>query len=389
MEWVCPQPASASTVGADGTAPDPGCGVVSVMRLNELFVLAHRLGDGTHGVVSAAELRLAGADPDTVKAAVHRHWNRSLRGIYVPHRDPLTPAELGHVAVKHAGPGAVLTGLLAARAVGLRWVPDVPGAMVLVAGEVRRRGSEGVVLVRRCAGLDQLETTLWEGLHVAPVAQVVVDSAHQVLAWRRTELLDAPARYRSAWLEERCLRDVRGLLLGAVTDGRCTTEAVLAVLDAGAVAGTALTRRACRDAQAGAVSPPEAELVDGLLSYGVPFFCNVEVWRGDVLLGVLDVWLEGTGVGGEMDSKAFHAEADLLDATLLRHSGLSRAGLELCHITPKRYRADPSAFHRTLFGAVSERRQRGLGDPQDLRFVPRGPRLQGPKGVLPPYRRVA
>src|SRR4051812_3270847 len=289
------------------------------MRSDELDALATVLGASSAGVLTAPRLRLAGADPDAGKAAVRTRWQAPVQGVYVPHREELSPCELGHVAVAHAGPGAVLTGLMAARILGLRWVPDLAGAMVLVAPEVRRSSSQGLVLVRRCARLTCLETTEWEGLLVAPVAQVVVDACRQSLAARRAGL-DGPTTLRQrAWFEQQSLRDIRGLVLGAVADERCTLEELEAVLSAGSMHDSALIRRACRDAARGAASPPEAELVDDLLEYGVPFLCNVELWDGHTLVAVLDAYLLGTAVGAELDSEEVHAEADALDATLQRH----------------------------------------------------------------------
>lgn len=356
------------------------------MRMEELFELARQLGAERRGVVTAAQLRLAGADPDTVKAARRRHWQTPVRGIYVPHRRELSAPELAHVAVAHAGPGSVVTGLVAARALQMRWVPELVGVMVLVAPHLRRRGSEGLVLVRRCTALPGLVTSTWEGVLLAPPARIVADACHQVLAVRAAELGERPSRMRRSRHDARCLREIRGLVLGAVADGHCSAQELLAVVDDGPMRGSALVRRACHDALRGAASPPEAELVDGLLAYGVPFYCNVELWDGDVLVAVLDVYLAGTGVGGEMDSKEVHAAADLLDLTLLRHGRVERYGVKLCHVTPSRYRANPVAFHEELFEAVLARQAGALGDPVGLRLVPRGPLLCGPRRGRPPYR---
>src|SRR6478672_5443550 len=139
------------------------------MRRDELDALATAICPPAARVVTAPRLRLAGADPDAVKAALRTRWQAPVQGVYVMHRNELTPVELGHVAVAHAGPGAVLTGILAAQVLRLRWVPALAGAMVLVGPEVRRRSSEGLVLVRRCASLSHLATTEWAGLLVAPV----------------------------------------------------------------------------------------------------------------------------------------------------------------------------------------------------------------------------
>ncbi|MEX2288774.1 MAG: hypothetical protein WD794_00415 [Mycobacteriales bacterium] len=172
------------------------------------------------------------------------------------------------------------------------------------------------------------------------------------------------------------LRDVRGLVLGAVADGHAGIPDLLALLDAGAVARTAWARRAVRDAQRGAASPPEAELVDGLIGCGHPFYVNPEVRLHGRFAGYLDVYLVGTGVGAEMDSKERHGEQEQLDDTLGRHESATNAGLSLVHVIPTRYRADPAAFHARLFAAVSDRRLRGLGEPAGLEVVPRGPLLR-------------
>ena len=355
------------------------------MRIDELLALASELGRERGGVVLASQLRLAGADPDTVRLAIRTRWQVPVRGVYVLHRRGLDDLELAHVALAHAGPQAVLTGALVARAAGLRWLPDLPGAMVLVPAQVRRRGSEGLVLVRRCADLDLLGVRDVNGLSTAPMAQVVVDTCRQLLAVRKASLGERPsARYRRVW-EERLLRDIRGVVLGAVADRHCTADEVLARVEAGAMRDSRLLRRACIDAQRGAVSPPEAEVVDGLLAEGVPFYCNVEVWKGNVLVAVLDVYLVGTGVGGEVEGEEAHRTESLLDLTLQRHAKVERVELRLCHATPRRYRADPTAFHEQLFHEARGRLARGLGDPAGLRFVPRGPLLYRPREGAPPY----
>lgn len=355
------------------------------MRIDDLLALAAELGRPRGGVVLAADLRRAGADPDTVRQAIRTRWQVPVRGVYVLHRDPLTDAELGQVALAHAGPQAVLTGGLVARRAGMRWLPELPGAMALVPAHVRRRGSEGVVLIRRCADLDTLDVRVVDGMPVVPVEQAVVDTCRQLIAVRQTSLGAASsARYRTLW-EDFLLRDIRGVVLGAVADKHCSVDQVLARVDAGAMRDSRLVRRACLDAQRGAVSPPEAELVDSLLEAGVPFSCNVEVWRGDVLVAVLDVYLVGTGVGGEMESEEAHGESSLLDATLLRHARVERAGITLRHITPRRHRADPAAFRDELVATARERIARGLGDPPGVRLVPRGPLLYRPRDGRPPY----
>lgn len=321
-----------------------------------------RLGSSSYGVVSAHELRAAKIDASVVPRLVSNGtWTQLWRGMYLTASHPPGPmvqaqAELKHAGLRHAdapaAPRPVLTGLAGARALGLRWVPDGGRVQVLVGPEVHRRSNDHV-LVRRAADLAELPTWTWGGMPVAEAPRLAVDAARECSS----------------------LRDVRGLVLGAVADRWADADQLLALLDAGAVGGTAHARRAVRDAQRGAASPPEAELVDDLLGWGRPFYVNPEVRLHGRLIGFLDVYVVGTGVGAEMDSQERHGEQESLDDTLGRHEHASRNGLTLVHVTPTRYRAAPDAFRARLVAAVQERRERGLGEPAGLEVIPRGPLL--------------
>lgn len=345
------------------------------MRFDELDDLARRVP--SHPVVSAADLTALGADPDAVQAALGR-WQVPARGIYVTTEAPVVGHLLARVAHKRGGPSSVVSGLVAARHLGLRWVPDLPGAVVLVEPERRRRSVPDAVLVWRTREHARLETTDWDGVPVAPVARVVVDAARQVVRHHRRRLGASASPEVRRRVADLCLREVRGLVLGAVADGRCSADDVRLALGAGSVRDAATIRRACLDADRGAASPPEAELVDGLLDRGVPFWCNVELWRGGRLLAVVDVWLVGTGVGAEVDSEEAHGSPGDLDATLQRHRVLTSVGAELLHVTPTRYRGAPERFHDELLAAAAARVRKGLGDPPGVELRPRGPLLGVP-----------
>jgi hypothetical protein len=330
------------------------------MRTYEVVRRAERLGRDSYGVVTAGELRRAGVDRKVVERLVRSgRWTRLWRGTYVVDGHRPGPLVLAHAAVKHAAPASgtdlplpVVTGLAGARAVGMRWIPSSARVQVLVGKEVRRRSNDHV-LVRRAHDLAAVPTWRWGGLAVADPARLVVDGARECHS----------------------LRDVRGLVLGAVADGLTSAAQVLDVLAQGAVGGTAWCRRAARDAADGAASPPEAELVDDLHGCGHPFYVNPDVHVQGRFVGRFDVYLVGTGVGGEIDSRERHEQADLLDQTLLRHERAHASGLSLVHVTPTRFRADPAAFTARLLAAVAERRRQGLREPDGLVVTPRGPLL--------------
>ena len=295
-----------------------------------------------------------------------------LDGIYVVGREPYDDRVRMHVAARWAGDGAVLTGLWVARLLRLPWAPEGGKCLVRIDARYKRRGSEGFVAICRTVDLEGIAYTEFEGLRLAAPAQTVIDSCRQL----HSEGLRSP---------ELCLRDVRGLVLGALAAKRCSTADLESVLGMGSVRHTADARRALSDAKRGAASPPEAEVVDELLRYGVPFYCNVEVYVDGLLLAVLDFYLVGTGVGGEMDSKQEHEADQKLDATLIRHKRLEAFDFDIHHITPGRYRGNPRAFMSTLFSAARDRLARGLGDPSGVELRPRGPLLCGPRSSLTPY----
>lgn len=307
------------------------------------------------GIVRVRDLRAGGAsDKDVAAARARGDLVRALRGIDVLPGVQLVGDVRARVALRHAGDGSVLTGLWAAKERGFRWVPDTSTITVLVEPERRRQSYEEWVRVRRCGNLSQLDVQSVRGLPVAPDAQIVVDASRELTS----------------------LRDVRGLVLGAVADGRCSAQEIRAAMGRGRASGTRHTRRACIDAERGATSPPEAELGDALLGLGRPFYLNCEVWIDDELLGKPDAYLVGTGVGGEMDSRERHEAVDLLDATLERDRRfVRRGGLSLEHVTPTRFRASPSAFVQRMFDEADRRLALGLTEPAGLRLVPHGPLL--------------
>ncbi len=325
------------------------------MRQEDMKLLVQRLGEDTFGVVVALALRLAGATLDDIARLVEAGWlNRPVRGVYVPKDVPLTVPVTLHIALAHAGAGSVVTGLTAARLLQLRWVPASSEVLMLVPKDRRRRGTESFVRVRRCVWFDELKTITMYGVAVAPIPVLVVDGGREL----------------------RTLQDVRGLVLGAVADQRCSVEELRAILERSASAGTALVRRACVDAERGAASPPEAELADEMVGKGIPFYVNCEIWLNGVLLGVADVWLVGRGVGGELDSREWHGTEDALDATLRRHGRFEAAGLSLEHATPTTYRKDPAGFVARMVAEADRRDALGLREPAGLVLKPRGPLLR-------------
>ena len=306
------------------------------------------LGRRTDGAVCATELRAAGVTLDVADREVRAgRWQRVARGVYVLHDRPLGPADLARAGHAYARAPCVVTGLVAVHLLGLRWLPVAERVHVLV-DDLLRRPSSGLVDVRRAAVLSEVPSWSRSGVRVAAPERAVVDAA---LACRQ-------------------LRDVRGVVLGAVED-RWASFADLAVMLAQRRRnGSALVRRALVDAERGCASPPEAELVDALVGCRRPFLVNPDVWRDGRYLGRPDVWLLGTDVGGEVDSVERHGSAEDTESTYDRHERFQTAGLQLVHLSVRRIRGDPG-------DAAAHLLARGVGRvaPSGLVVRPRGPVL--------------
>ena len=299
-------------------------------------------------VLTPELLRAQGYSADLAeKAAADGDWQRGAGGIYLPHSRPATDMDLVAVAREHLGPQHLVTGLVVLRALNLRWLPADPQLHALVPANVERAGGR-LIRVTRTSCYDGIETWVRYGSKFVTAERAVVDAARA----------------------QSNLRDVRGVVLGAVADRWATPDELLEILARGQRNGSALTRRAIRDAERGCASPPEAELVDALVGKGVPFYVNAKIYLGDVLLGSPDVWLVGRGVGGEVESVEWHGDDDQTESTYDRHERMTAPGLELVHLSVRRVRKDVEEAATHLLSTTP------VVEPPGLRVVPRGPLLR-------------
>lgn len=266
-----------------------------------------------------------------------------------------TDAQLVAAARAHAGDDLVVTGLLACRLLGLADVPD-DGAVDVLVEAARRRVSTRHVRVHSTRRLPRY----WihsSGARIADPHRAVVDAARDLTS----------------------LRDVRALVLGALSRRWCGLDELRAELEAGPRRGTALCRRALRDWEAGAWSAPEAEVADvaaaavreGRLP---PYLLNPTLLVGGVVVGQPDGWFRGLGLGWEVDSRRHHGEDDTFDATLARHDRFGGHGLQLLHVTPRRARLMGPAYADVLAAAAQARRAAAQPEPPGLVVRPFDPR---------------
>jgi hypothetical protein len=276
-------------------------------------------------------------------------WQCLARGVYVIHDGPISDLTYGHAGAAYAGPTGIVSGLVPLRMLGLRWLPAVENVRVLVPDQVRRPDSKRVCLTRT-TGLGELTTWSRGGLRLAPPDRAMIDAAR--------DLSD--------------LREIRGIVLGGVADKHASVADLRCILDAGQRNGSALTRRAIGDAERGCASPPEAELVDGLIGCGEPFLVNPEVWYGDILVGQPDVHFLGRAGTGEVESVERHGSLEDRESTYDRHERWVAYGCEPTHLSVRRIRADVGEAARHLLSQVRD----SAPWPSGLRVVPRGPVLR-------------
>lgn len=305
-------------------------------------------------LLTRAHLAAAGLDTDVALRAVRRGtWSVVLPGAWSRRGGEVTRRERQEAALELLGDGAALTGPDACAAYGMRDVPDGPVA-VLVPHAVRRDLGPEVRVVRTTADVPVLQMN---GLPTVAPVRAVVDAS-----WQQP------------------LRPVRALLLAAVADCWVDLTELQQLVDAGPRRGSAFVQRAIVDAHRGARAAPEAELADvlvGAVRRGQlpPFLLNPELLLDGEPVVTPDAYLVGLGVGGEMDSVRHHGSATALDSTLLRHGRAARAGIELHHITPARFRAAPQAYVDQLREAVGVRRRLASPEPPGLEVVRHGPLL--------------
>jgi hypothetical protein len=308
-----------------------------------------------HDVIACWQLTAARCDRElaTREVAAGR-WQRPAPGVYYAFAGEPTLLQQAWCAQLVGGPKCVVSGALACHLLGIADAPGT-GAVLLVAADCQRKGWPGYV-TRRTSRLPQPIDR--EGLRLAAPVRAVIDATRQVSD----------------------LRDARALVCAAINGKHTTYDELVAERRAEYSRGLRLLGHALDDWAAGARSAPEAEMADALrieVAGGrmPPFLLNPEVYAGAVLLGSLDVYVPGCSLGAENDSVRHHGSSDALDATLVRHKTITHHGIELEHVTPTRFRRNPSAW-AAMFAALADER-RGLGDPPGLRIEPVGPLQDG------------
>ncbi|MCU1691983.1 MAG: hypothetical protein JWM64_1074 [Frankiales bacterium] len=285
------------------------------------------------GVVTRQQLLAAGADRTLFDREVRAgRWTRPFPGVALTAPSP-TQVQLARAGLAAAGPGAAITGLTACRLHRLRDVPEGGPVDLLVPVRQRLQVPDGVRLRRT---QHDVVVERWDDLRLVGPDQAVTDAA-----------LRLPGR-----------RDVRALVLAAVADGRVALPRLQALLDCAPQRGSGHLRHALVDAQRGAVSAPEAEVVDLLLPVArrlrLELLVNADVLLDGRLVGRVDALLPALGLGVEVDSVRHHGSGADLEATLRRHERFAAVGLRLLHVTPWSVRTTPHDVVARVRAAIGQ-----------------------------------
>jgi len=258
-------------------------------------------------------------------------WQRVLPGVVVMHSGRPTRRERIEAALMYAGPDAQLTGVEACRERGLRRLPADSGVHVLVPAE-RRPSSCGLVTVERTT---RPPRPVWcGGLPCAPLVRAGLDAA------RRMRQVD----------------DVRAMLSELVQRELCRPEDLMAELNAGCKAGSALPRAVLRELLVGVRSVAEAWALAVWRRSGLPELTwNVPVHDANGrLLAVPDGWLDSVALAWEIDSYEWHLAPADYARTVKRNSRLAAAGVVVVPTLPSSLRDEPDVVALELRAAYEQ-----------------------------------
>jgi hypothetical protein len=246
-------------------------------------------------------------------------WQRIAPGVILLGPGPPTRTQLVTSALRHAGPGAIVTGWDALHAHGMS-TPAGPGDVHLLVPHNRQLRNPPRVLVERTTRLP--EPLLCKGFPVAPLLRATVDTARRLSA--------APA--------------VRALVAEVVNRGRVAPAELRRELDAGSSRGAALPRQILAEVSAGVASVAEAWARRLIHRCGLPRpRWNVPIRAPDgVLLTIADAWWDDVAMVWDLDAYQFRQPPDAYAESRRRAARLTAAGIIVVHTAAGDLRDDPA-----------------------------------------------
>lgn len=293
------------------------------------------------GFITRTQALEAGMSKAALRHAIRPDgpWQRVAPGVYATFTGTLTQRQLLRAALLSAGPDAMLSGVVACRAHGMRYVPEAAVPLVLVPHR-QRAASTSLAAVRRVARMPRARTV--SGLAVAPVERAVVDALRHA-----PPIVAAPS-----------LRDTRALVCESVQRHLTTPERLSAEVAAAPRNGTALLRQALADVTAGCWSAPECEIRDLAHSSHLLPDPVVNTPLPDLDDVTPDGWWREARLAYEVDSVEHHRYGLSPEHTQRRHARMASVGWRVMPISPRRIRTDPKGLLREMEAAYL----RGLAD---------------------------
>jgi hypothetical protein len=279
------------------------------------------------GLARRGQLLAGGVSPSALRWHLGRRWRLVLPAVVATFTGELSPHQHLVAGQLLAGPEAVLSGPSAAAWHGvLAATTDGVVHLQVPAHLAARR--HGFVSVRRTTRPD-LAAWVRGPLRVASPARAVVDAARQARS---------PAQ-------------CRGVMIEAVQRRLVRLRDLRHELESGPVRGRALPRLALAEAESGAWSVPEADLV-GVLS-GSRILPHVVanpllVTASGERLPTPDAWIDEVGLAIQVHSRRYHAGPQEWDTTVMVDGRLTEQGIVVLAVTPARLSTDPDGVLRRV-----------------------------------------
>ena len=288
--------AMTSTTCALGAAP-------RVFRVRDLERL---------GVSQSSSYRRARADGP---------WCRLLPGIVLTAPGPPTTDDLIEAALLRAGPGAMVTGMHAARLHGLKTPPSDAPVHILIPHHRKLQNHAGVRFERTTR---LPEPVYINGVPTAPLVRAVMDAAR---SWQPRAVVEE-------------------ILVEAIQSGkRCHPHQLKVEMELGSRRGTGLPREILRSLTAHVRSVPELRAFELVERSGLPApMWNARIYDAEgSYIGCPDAWFDDVGLAVEIDSFDFHYSRYGYANTVRRNTRYAMQGISVIQILPSRIRAEPEA----------------------------------------------
>lgn len=282
--------------------------------------------DHQRGLARRRQLIAAGITPAALRWRLTRDWRLVLPSVVATFTGSLDPLQRLIAGQLLGGDAAMIAGPTAAAWHDIRAARGDPKVWVLVPAE-QRAGSHGFVLLRRTARPDPA-SRIRGPLRIASPARAVVDAA------------------RAARTDDQA----RAIVLEAVQRRLVSCRELRHEIEAGATRGSKRTRLVVREAERGAWSVPEGDLMRLLDSSAIlpPALANPRLTTpGGRRLPTPDAWLDEVGLAVQVHSRTYHSRDADWDATVMTDGLLVENGAVVLGVTPTRIGSDPAGvLHR-------------------------------------------